>query len=493
MSDNNTSGYFDHSKQFCVQFKDLYNDEDITKDVCFKCRSKEFWCHRVILAARSKYFKALLYGHMKESEPNSVIEVDIDPSVFCVLLEYLYSSTISLANFSLEFILKLLKLAHHYQLTLLKDDICNYLKMLISSENALEICQMATFYELNDLQRHSLSVIDSYPKKSLINIGNVSHYTLLAIVSRDSFPLQELDVFDLVQSWIGRQKKPSTHEHVRQALNKVRISLIPPKNLFLKVQPSKLFSNDQILSALRDQTLLSNIDLPHRGIRKLNVNLLDSNIISIITSGNSLAAAHNTSLDGDQPYCSHPIGEREGIKLKFSYPHIINRISFLLPTTMNQLYSYKVMLSVNGSCYKTVMDYSEYHCHGWQHLFLPEPCAVGYIRIVGTWCSINCYFSIDEIRVSLDPSATFVNINEKGVLEPKNNVATIDRGALVIEGVSRKRSTLLNGNTVDYNWEEGYTCHQVSGDISPLLRRFLWCKPLNIRLSSRIVFYDFFA
>ena len=38
--------------------------------------------------------------------------------------------------------------------------------------------------------------------------------------------------------------------------------------------------------------------------------------------------------------------------------------------------------------------------------------------------------------------------------------------AWVIEGVSRSRNALLNGDTQNYDWDSGYTCHQLgSGSI----------------------------
>lgn len=44
---------------------------------------------------------------------------------------------------------------------------------------------------------------------------------------------------------------------------------------------------------------------------------------------------------------------------------------------------------------------------------------------------------------------------------PKENVATIKKSASVIEGVSRVRNALLNGETTKYDWDSGYTCHQL--------------------------------
>ena len=46
-------------------------------------------------------------------------------------------------------------------------------------------------------------------------------------------------------------------------------------------------------------------------------------------------------------------------------------------------------------------------------------------------------------------------------LVPKENVASIEASAAVIEGVSRSRNVLLNTDTKNYDWDSGYTCHQL--------------------------------
>lgn len=49
---------------------------------------------------------------------------------------------------------------------------------------------------------------------------------------------------------------------------------------------------------------------------------------------------------------------------------------------------------------------------------------------------------------------------------PKDNVALVSKSAKVIEGVSRARNNLLNYDINHYNWDSGYTCHQLgSGSI----------------------------
>ena len=46
-------------------------------------------------------------------------------------------------------------------------------------------------------------------------------------------------------------------------------------------------------------------------------------------------------------------------------------------------------------------------------------------------------------------------------LVPHENVASIAASATVLDGVSRSRNALLNGSTRDYDWDSGYTCHQL--------------------------------
>ena len=47
------------------------------------------------------------------------------------------------------------------------------------------------------------------------------------------------------------------------------------------------------------------------------------------------------------------------------------------------------------------------------------------------------------------------------LIVPTQNVATIQQSAFVLEGVSRSRNSLINGDYKNYDWDSGYTCHQL--------------------------------
>ena len=73
-------------------------------DVTFTVEGQMFHAHRVLLAARCKYFDAMLYGSMKEAvdaERGEPIEIpDTTASAFQVLLEYIYTGKVLLSDLS---------------------------------------------------------------------------------------------------------------------------------------------------------------------------------------------------------------------------------------------------------------------------------------------------------------------------------------------------------------------------------------------------------
>ncbi|KAL6643083.1 hypothetical protein ACP70R_021264 [Stipagrostis hirtigluma subsp. patula] len=75
-------------------FGDLLSSRD-GADVKFLVGEKVFSAHRSVLAARSRVFKAELYGPMKESATSDVIRIDdMDAEVFSALLTFMYTDAL---------------------------------------------------------------------------------------------------------------------------------------------------------------------------------------------------------------------------------------------------------------------------------------------------------------------------------------------------------------------------------------------------------------
>lgn len=104
-----------------------------------------------------------------------------------------------------------------------------------------------------------------------------------------------------------------------------------------------------------------------------------------------------------------------------------------------------------------VIDHTDYFCRSWQYVYF-EPLVVQFIRIIGTNNTVNRVFHVVALEAMFHET---INTLSNGLIVPKYNVATMELSATVIEGVSRSRNVLLNGDISHYDWDSGYTCHQL--------------------------------
>ncbi|KAK1685513.1 hypothetical protein QYE76_046361 [Lolium multiflorum] len=63
-------------------------------DVTFRVHSREFRAHRSILAAQSPLFHAQFFGPMMEKDMPRVEVIDVDPTIFGMLLHYIYTDSL---------------------------------------------------------------------------------------------------------------------------------------------------------------------------------------------------------------------------------------------------------------------------------------------------------------------------------------------------------------------------------------------------------------
>lgn len=120
-------------------------------------------------------------------------------------------------------------------------------------------------------------------------------------------------------------------------------------------------------------------------------------------------------------------------------------------------YSYYVEVSMEQKDWVRVVDYSQYCCRSWQCLYF-DTRVVQYIRVVGTHNTVNKVFHLVTFECMYKEKMPKM-VND--IIYPNYNVATLEKNAVVIEGVSRARNALLNGDTKQYDWDSGYTCHQL--------------------------------
>lgn len=127
--------------RFSDQMAQLCMNSDYS-DVTFIVEDQKLYAHRVILAARSEYFRALLFGGLSESHQRE-ITLKIPVEAFKALLRYIYSGHMSLSQMKEENILDTLGLANQYGFTELESAISEYLRQVLTLSNVCAILDAA--------------------------------------------------------------------------------------------------------------------------------------------------------------------------------------------------------------------------------------------------------------------------------------------------------------------------------------------------------------
>ncbi|XP_061667814.1 BTB/POZ domain-containing protein 9 isoform X2 [Syngnathoides biaculeatus] len=456
-----TVSEIDHIHLLSEQLGALALGEEYS-DVTFIVEGKRFPAHRVILAARCHYFRALLYGGMKESQPQ--VEVSLEETraeAFSMLLHYLYTGRASLSSAREEVLLDFLGLAHRYGLQPLEDSTSDFLRTVLHTNNVCLVFDVASLYSLSALGTACCSYMDKHAPDILNSDGflTLSKTALLTVVRRDSFAATEREIFQALCRWCQQRCESGDTQEVMAA---VRLPLMTLTEMLNVVRPSGLLSPDHLLDAIKLRSESRYMDLNFRGMLLPEENIATMKHGAQVTKGelkSALLDGDTQNYDLDHGFSRHPIEEdgRAGIQVKLGQPSIINHVRLLLWDKDSRSYSYYIEVSMDELDWVRVVDHSKYLCRSWQNLFFP-PRVCRYVRIVGTHNTVNKVFHLVAFECMFT-NRTFTL--EQGLLVPTENVATVGSCASVVEGVSRSRNALLNGDTRNYDWDSGYTCHQL--------------------------------
>ncbi|XP_077997835.1 BTB/POZ domain-containing protein 9-like [Glandiceps talaboti] len=455
-------GEVEHVDHLSEQIGNLFLNQEYS-DITFAVENTKFHAHRVILAARCEYFRALLFGGMRESRPECTeIELkDTTSQAFHALLKYIYTGKMNLQDLKEDALLDILGLAHRYGFTDLELSISDYLRATLNIHNVCLIYDVASLYQLRSLKETCFSFMDNNAADVMSSGAFIalSESALTEVISRDSFCAIEIDIFTAVLEW----SKANSDVDPTNIVRSVRLPLMTLQDLLNIVRPTNLVSPDSILDAIKMREESKDMELKYRGYMSSEDNVATIRHGSQVIRGEMKAAlldGDSTNYDLDRGFTRHPIDEptgNGGIVIKLGKPCIINTIRMLLWDRDMRSYSYYIEVSMDDIDWVKVVDHTNYLCRSWQTLHFPQK-VISYIRVVGVHNTVNKVFHLVSFECFYTAKPFTL---DSGILEPNENVATIRASACVIEGVSRSRNALLNGDTKNYDWDSGYTCHQL--------------------------------
>ncbi|XP_050434184.1 BTB/POZ domain-containing protein 9-like [Adelges cooleyi] len=389
------SEQIDHVPSLVNDISNLYENEKYS-DVVLVVDEKRFHAHRSVLASRSDYFSALLFGDHKDSRLKEVPIKEGSATSVNVLLKYIYSGRVDLSTLESKVIVELLILSNVYRFSNLQFSLSEYLLSKIDEHNASSLFVVALYYQIKELEIESLNFIDIHALDVLQSEDSLSltPEALLLILNRDMVYANDLDIFRAVCRWIKKKKDEIDAEAKTKILSAVRYQLMDDEELS-EVRRSELVSSD---SSILDVIKLSIESLPQefkdQGRLEPNVNFAEDTPKKLC------------QIDG-------------GTMITLDHPSKINYIEMELSDKQAKSYTYYIQVSMDSHNWLRVIDHSNYHCRSIQRLWIIRR-FVRYIRIVGTNNTSNKSFNFLKVMYNTE-KLHWVEI-KNGLVAPKYNV-----------------------------------------------------------------------
>ncbi|KAG8555058.1 hypothetical protein GDO81_017567 [Engystomops pustulosus] len=200
-----------------------------------------FGAHKLVLAASSPYFAALLSGGMKESSGDVVRIQEVEPPIFQLLLDFIYTGSVLISP---ENVQELMTAADMLQLSHVVALCCDFLKEQIEPGNCIGFFQFSEQLCCQPLLEFTESYIHTHFPE--VQRGEeflaLSKEQLIRLLRSEELCIEdEHQVFSAAMSWL--QKDTTTRKrHVVEVLEPVRFPLLPPQRLHKDIEEVTDFS-----------------------------------------------------------------------------------------------------------------------------------------------------------------------------------------------------------------------------------------------------------
>ena len=214
-----------------------------THDLTFK--TSDGGCvsaHRVIVAAGSPVFHAMLYGNMKESSQKEIKLPTVNTSTFKILLTFMYSGK---AEVNSDNCLDILEAACYFNVAALETKSADFIAGMINVENCCSIALVANANKFDALFGKCLAFIIHNFNQVIKNSSFTSLPSEIVLTIYQSSVLQtnEIDLFLALVHWQKKQQKQQKHTSKstsEKLFKEIRYPMISVDDLISKVRPTKM-------------------------------------------------------------------------------------------------------------------------------------------------------------------------------------------------------------------------------------------------------------
>jgi len=220
-----------------------------------------FYAHRVVLAARSDYFKAMFsWDEMKESVTSELRKPNTEPRYFKAILQYIYSGKISLHGVSIDDIFQILLLSDEFIIPSLIDTCQQRIASFIGVHNVYQILSYVSMLNgqtFKKIEESCLAFLIQYNFLDPAAVGKVSKEVLKMLLDRKILPnLTPVKIFKVIAGW----KESNKTQDVSDLLAGIDYFKMDPKDIGTVVEPTKLLSKEALFDIYKEMALRQSKD-----------------------------------------------------------------------------------------------------------------------------------------------------------------------------------------------------------------------------------------
>ncbi|KAJ8318777.1 hypothetical protein KUTeg_003868 [Tegillarca granosa] len=221
-------------------------------DITLCVDGHEFFCHKVVLASYSPYFKAMFGGSLVESKQDRVSINGVEAHMVELLIDYAYTSEITITRQNVQ---SLLAAANLMEILTVKDACCDFLQQNMDENNCFGIHCFAESHACQALQEKSKEFIlqnftSAYVHEEFLHL--CSSKLMEFLMNEDLLIDSEETVYDASISWLnfdveGRKKV------FEQVFECIRLPLLSPYYIHDVVEKNPVISQSEKCKKLVDE------------------------------------------------------------------------------------------------------------------------------------------------------------------------------------------------------------------------------------------------
>ncbi|RWS25263.1 BTB and poz domain-containing protein-like protein, partial [Leptotrombidium deliense] len=232
-------------------FEHLYCSEQLS-DVYleFGDPKEKIAAHRLLLSTNSDYFRHLFYGN---KEQTVFLLNDTPNEEFKRLLKTFYTNSFDGKGLSVKQLVSCVQLASRFAMKNVESRLLLLLKRQIKSDNFLQF-----HFACNELKSTIDAFIEENMDTIIVNhslIKSMPLEFLMKIIASRKISVDEIEVFYFCEQWLHEQNVICNRNIDPQTvMQHIQLELIDWKSLVNIVYPSKMFTEQSLIEALRKKT-----------------------------------------------------------------------------------------------------------------------------------------------------------------------------------------------------------------------------------------------